>query len=156
MLREDPAWIDRRSCARGPRPAGESQAFWASSSQAATTRILKATAAFPPLRARLRLSLGAYPEKALSEAQASSKTNPGDPFFLELKGNPARSGKPEGPSAAPRSDARARDQPRFAGELGHALIAEREAGESRRSQTGAQGSDQPRNHNPFACTIGII
>ena len=30
--------------------------------------------------------LGAYPEKALSEAEALLKTNPHDPYFLELKG----------------------------------------------------------------------
>ena len=50
--------------------------------------------------------LGAYPEKALSEAEALLKTNPHDPYFLELKGQILPRIRPSrrGHCAAARSD----------------------------------------------------
>ena len=54
--------------------------------------------------------LGAYPDKALSEAEALLKTNPHDPYFLELKGQILlESGTSRrGHCAAARSDGKVR------------------------------------------------
>jgi predicted Zn-dependent protease len=69
--------------------------------------------------------VGGYPQKALSEADALLKTNPDDPFFLELKGQILlESGKPAD-AVAPLREAtqRSGNAPLIASMLGHALVA---------------------------------
>jgi predicted Zn-dependent protease len=68
---------------------------------------------------------GAYPEKALSEADALMATDPTDPFFLELKGQILlESGRPAD-AIAPLREATALsgNTPLIAAMLGHALIS---------------------------------
>jgi predicted Zn-dependent protease len=69
--------------------------------------------------------VGGYPEKALAEADALLRTNPDDPFFLELKGQILlESGKPAD-AVAPLREAtnRSGNAPLIASMLGHALVA---------------------------------
>ena len=49
--------------------------------------------------------LGAYPDKALSEAEALLKTNPHDPYFLELKGQILLEGGKPAEAIAPLREA---------------------------------------------------
>jgi len=69
--------------------------------------------------------VGGYPDKALSEVAALLKTNPLDPYFLELKGQILlESGKPR--DAIPplrEAVAGSGDAPLIAAMLGHALVA---------------------------------
>jgi predicted Zn-dependent protease len=103
--------------------------------------------------------VGAYPEKALSEAQALLAADPNDPFFLELKGQILlESGRPA-EAIAPLREATARsgDDPLIASMLGHALIStERKENfaEAKRVLKSAINRD---NQNPFAWyQLGII
>ena len=103
--------------------------------------------------------VGAYPEKALSEAEALLRTDPQDPFFLELKGQILlESGKPA-EAIAPLREAteRANDQPLIAAMLGHALISTEKPehfAEAKRVLKSAVNRD---NQNPFAWyQLGII
>jgi len=102
---------------------------------------------------------GAYPDKALAEAQALLAANPHDPFFLELKGQILlESGRPE-EAIAPLREAtdRSGDSPLIASMLGHALIATEKAanyGEAKQVLKAAISRD---NQNPFAWyQLGII
>jgi predicted Zn-dependent protease len=69
--------------------------------------------------------VGGYPDKALSEADALLKTNPHDPFFLELKGQILlESGKPVDAIPLLREATTASgNAPLIAAMLGHALVA---------------------------------
>ena len=69
--------------------------------------------------------VGGYPDKALAEADALLKTNPHDPFFLELKGQILlESGKPIDAIPLLREATKASgDAPLIAAMLGHALVA---------------------------------
>jgi predicted Zn-dependent protease len=66
-----------------------------------------------------------YHEKALSEANSLLATNPGDPYFLELKGQILlESGKPNDAIAPLRQAAGDNgDKPLISAMLGHALVA---------------------------------
>ena len=103
--------------------------------------------------------VGAYPDKALSEADALLRTNPDDPFFLELKGQILlESGRPA-EAIAPLREAtrRAGDQPLIAAMLAHALISTEKRehfAEAKRLLKEAVNRD---NQNPFAWyQLGII
>jgi len=68
---------------------------------------------------------GAYPDKAVQEADALLATDPHDPYFLELKGQILlESGKPKD-AIPPLREAvqRSGNEPMIAALLGHALIA---------------------------------
>ena len=69
--------------------------------------------------------VGGYPDKALSEADALLKTNPHDPFFLELKGQILLEfGKPVDAIPLLREATTASgNAPLIAAMLGHALVA---------------------------------
>ena len=103
--------------------------------------------------------VGAYPEKALAEAEALLRTNPNDPFFLELKGQILlESGRPMDAIAPLREATRlAGDQPLIAAMLGHALISTEKPehfAEAKRVLKEAVNRD---NQNPFAWyQLGII
>jgi len=103
--------------------------------------------------------LGAYPDKALSEADALLARRPGDPFFLELKGQIyLESGKPTEAIAPLREAVQAApDQPLIAAMLGHALISTEKKenfGEAKDLLKAAVNRD---NQNPFAWyQLGII
>jgi predicted Zn-dependent protease len=101
----------------------------------------------------------AYPEKALAEVDSLLRDSPGDPYFLELRGQVMlESGRPEEALESLREAvARAPDQPLIAALFGHALIAtERRDNfeEAKRVLRAAIGRD---NSNPFAWyQLGIV
>ena len=103
--------------------------------------------------------VGAYPEKALSEAEALLKTNPGDPFFLELKGQILlESGKPAEAIAPLReATARAGDQPLIAAMLGHARVATEKPENLVEAKSVLKAAVNRDNQNPFAWyQLGLI
>ena len=103
--------------------------------------------------------LGAYPDKALSEADALLARQPDDPFFLELKGQILlESGRPNDAIPVLRHSVRvAPDQPMISVMLGHALIAtenDKNFAEAKQVLKAAVNRD---NDNPFAwMQLGIV
>jgi predicted Zn-dependent protease len=103
--------------------------------------------------------LGAYPDKALAEADSLLKTNPHDPYFLELKGQILlESGQPA-EAIAPLREATEKSgrAPLIASMLGHALIST----ENQKNMEEAKGILKTAvavdNENPFAWyQLGII
>jgi predicted Zn-dependent protease len=103
--------------------------------------------------------LGAYPDKALAEADSLLKTNPHDPYFLELKGQILlESGRPAD-AIAPLREATEKSgrAPLIASMLGHALIST----ENQKNMEEAKGilktAVSVDNENPFAWyQLGII
>jgi predicted Zn-dependent protease len=103
--------------------------------------------------------LGAYPEKALSEADALLASAPEDPFFLELKGQILlESGRPK--EAIPvlrRAVANAPDQPMIAVMLSHALIATEDSKNFAEAKQVLKTAVNRDNDNPFAwLQLGIV
>jgi len=103
--------------------------------------------------------IGAYPDKALAEAGALLKSDPHDPFFLELEGQILlESGKPA-EAIAPLRDAteRAPDQPLIAAMLGHALISTEDPKNFAEAKQVLKAAVNRDNQNPFAWyQLGII
>ena len=103
--------------------------------------------------------LGAYPDKALSEADALLATNPDDPFFLELKGQILlESGKPK-EAIPPLREAVAEtgDMPLIASMLGHALIATENPTNFTEAKSVLKTAVAKDNENPFAWyQLGVI
>jgi predicted Zn-dependent protease len=103
--------------------------------------------------------VSAYPDKALSEADALLAAAPADPFFLELKGQILlESGKPKDAIAPLRKSVEENgDFPLISAMLGHALIATEDPAnfaEAKQVLKAAVGRD---NRNPFAWyQLGII
>jgi predicted Zn-dependent protease len=103
--------------------------------------------------------ISAYPDKALSEANALLEVAPSDPFFLELKGQILlESGKPKEAIAPLRKSVEEdSDFPLISAMLGHALIATEDPAnfaEAKQVLKAAVGRD---NRNPFAWyQLGII
>ncbi len=101
----------------------------------------------------------AYPDRALAEMDLLLKDRPGDPFYLELKGQILlESGKPAEALASLREAvAHAPDQPLIASLLGSALIATEKPenmAEAKRVLRAAVARD---NSNPFAWyQLGIV
>ena len=103
--------------------------------------------------------LGAYPDKAVSEADALLKTAPEDPFFLELKGQILlESGKPKDAIPVLRESVKnAPDQPMIAVMLGHALIATEDDKNFTEAKQVLKTAVNRDNDNPFAwLQLGMI
>jgi predicted Zn-dependent protease len=103
--------------------------------------------------------VGAYPEKALSEAEALLRTSPNDPFFLELKGQILlESGRPLEAIAPLREATRLSDnQPLIAAMLGHALISTENSQNFTEAKQVLKEAVNRDNQNPFAWyQLGII
>ena len=103
--------------------------------------------------------LGAYPDKALAEAEALLKTDPYDPYFLELKGQILLEGGKPAEAIAPLREAvqRSNDAPLIAAMLGHALIATENRQNFGEAKTILKGAVARDNENPFAWyQLGII
>ena len=103
--------------------------------------------------------LGAYPDKALSEADWLLAKQPDDPFFLELKGQILlESGRPK--DAIPvlrRSVKEAPDQPMIAVMLGHALIASEDDKNFAEAKQVLKTAVNRDNDNPFAwMQLGVV
>ena len=103
--------------------------------------------------------LGAYPDKALDEADALLATAPGDPFFLELKGQILlESGRPA-EAIAPLRQAvdEAGDQPLIAAMLAHAMISTEKKELFPEAKSLLKTAVNRDNQNPFAWyQLGII
>jgi predicted Zn-dependent protease len=100
-----------------------------------------------------------FRDKALAEADALLASAPGDPFYLELKGQVLlESGKPEQAIAPLRqSVAAAPDQPMIAAMLGHALIATEKATNFPEAEAVLKTAVNRDNDNPFAWyQLGIV
>ena len=103
--------------------------------------------------------IGAYPEKALAEAEALLKTNPHDPYFLELKGQILlESGRPA-EAIAPLREATDRSgrAPLIASMLGHALISTEDKKNFAEAKGILKTAVAVDNENPFAWyQLGMI
>jgi predicted Zn-dependent protease len=103
--------------------------------------------------------LGAYPDKALREAEALLAKDPTDPFFLELKGQVLlESGRPAD-AIAPLREAtqRSGNTPLIAAMLGHALIATEQRHNLVEAKTILKSAISRDNENPFAWyQLGIV
>ena len=103
--------------------------------------------------------LGAYPEKALYEADALLKTNPHDPYFLELKGQILLEGGKPAEAVAPLREATERSggAPLIASMLGHALISTEDPKNYAEAKTILKSAVSTDNQNPFAWyQLGMI
>ena len=103
--------------------------------------------------------LGAYPDKALSETDALLKTDPDDPYFLELKGQILLEGGKPAEAIAPLREAvkESHDAPLIASMLGHALIATEDVKNFGEAKTILKTAVARDNENPFAWyQLGII
>ena len=103
--------------------------------------------------------VGGYPQKALEESDALLAADPGDPYFLELKGQILlESGRPKD-AIAPLREAteKSGDAPLIASMLGHALLSTEDPknyGEAKQVLKSAIGRD---DDNPFAWfQLGMI
>jgi predicted Zn-dependent protease len=103
--------------------------------------------------------LGAYPEKALAEADALLKINPHDPYFLELKGQILLEGGKPAEAIAPLREAteRSANSPLIASMLGHALISTENPQNFKEAKAILKTAVARDNENPFAWyQLGII
>lgn len=96
--------------------------------------------------------LGAYPDKANSEADALLSANPNDPFFLELKGQILLEGGRPADAIAPlrKSVAEAPNMPMISVMLGHALIATEDPKNFAEAKQVLKAAVNRDNDNPFA------
>ena len=103
--------------------------------------------------------LGAYPDKALTEADALLKTAPHDPYFLELKGQiMLESGRPAD-AIAPLREAtdKSGKAPLIASMLGHALISTENQKNMEEAKGILKSAIAVDNENPFAWyQLGMI
>ena len=100
-----------------------------------------------------------YPERALAETESLLADRPGDPYFLELKGQILlESGRPrEALESLRQAVARAPDQPLIASLFGHALIATEDAANFEEAKRVLRVAVQRDNDNPFAWyQLGIV
>jgi len=105
------------------------------------------------------LHKAAHPEKALAEADSLLKEFPGDPFFLELKGQILlESGRPEEALSALREAvARSRNEPLIASIFGHALIATEDPTHYAEAERVLRTVVQRDQENPFAWyQLGVV
>ena len=103
--------------------------------------------------------LGAYPDKALTEADALLKAAPHDPYFLELKGQiMLESGRPAD-AIAPLREAtdKSGKAPLIASMLGHALISTENQKNMEEAKGILKSAIAVDNENPFAWyQLGMI
>jgi predicted Zn-dependent protease len=94
----------------------------------------------------------AFSERALAEVDALLVDTPGDPFFLELRGQIfLESGQPEAALADLRAAlANSRNNPLIASMFGHALIATENADHLVEARRVLRTAVQRDNRNPFA------
>jgi predicted Zn-dependent protease len=101
----------------------------------------------------------AYPEKALAEVDSLLTSIPGDPYFLELKGQILlESGRPiEALPVLRAAVAKTNNQPLIASLFGHALIATEDGANYAEAEKVLKASINKDNENPFAWyQLGVI
>jgi predicted Zn-dependent protease len=161
LYKKDPAWdrpSDPRLEARFQRVKAKLLGFV--NSRQAIIKYPESDQSVPAHYARAyAYHLGAYPEKALSEAEALLKTNPHDPYFLELKGQILlESGRPA-EAIAPLREATERSgrAPLIASMLGHALISTEDKKNYAEAKSILKTAVSADNENPFAWyQLGMI
>jgi predicted Zn-dependent protease len=161
IYHKDPAWsrpTDMALDARFQRVKAKLQGYI--DPQLATRKYPESDQTIPAHYARAyAYHLGAYPDKALSEADTLLATAPEDPFFLELKGQILlESGKPKEAIPILRDAVRnAPEQPMIAVMLGHALIASEDAKNFDEAKQVLKTAVNRDNDNPFAwLQLGMI
>ena len=161
IYQKDPAWnrpSDPALEARFERVKAKLQGYI--DPKKATTLYPESDQSVPAHYARAyAYHLGAYPDKALSEADALLKTAPQDPFFLELKGQILlESGQPKTAIPILREAVKnAPDQPMIAVMLGHALIASEDGKNFAEAKQVLKTAVNRDNDNPFAwLQLGIV
>ena len=154
VYKRDPAWdrpTDTRLEARFQRVKAKLIGFV--NPKLATNRYPESDKSIPAHYARAyAYHVGAYPEKALSEAEALLKAEPDDPYFLELKGQILlESGRPA-EAIAPLRDAvdRSGRSPLIASMLGHALLATEKPQNMPEAKQVLKAAVALDNENPFA------
>lgn len=161
IYQKDPAWSrpsDPALAARFDRIKAKLQGYI--DPKLATRKYPESDQSIPAHYARAyAYHLGAYPDKALAEADALLKTAPDDPFFLELKGQILlESGQPK--EAIPllrEAVSRAPDQPMIAVMLGHALIASENPAHFTEAKQVLKTAVNRDNDNPFAwLQLGMV
>jgi predicted Zn-dependent protease len=103
--------------------------------------------------------MGAYPEKAMSEANALLAAKPDDPFFLELKGQILLEGGKPAEAIAPLREAteKSNNMPLIAAMLGHALVATDDPKNFAEAKLVLKEAVSRDNQDPFAWyQLGII
>ncbi len=161
LYKKDPAWnrpSDPQLEARFQRV--KAKLFGFVNSRQAITKYPERDQTVPAHYARAyAYHLSAYPEKALSEAEALLKTNPHDPYFLELKGQILlESGRPA-EAIVPLREATERSgrEPLIASMLGHALISTEDKKHYAEAKTILKTAVAVDNENPFAWyQLGMI
>lgn len=101
----------------------------------------------------------AYPDRAGQEVDALLKAIPGDPYFLELKGQILlESGKPaEALPVLREAVAKTNAQPLIASLFGHALIATEDEKNFKEAERVLKASVSKDNDNPFAWyQLGVV
>jgi predicted Zn-dependent protease len=101
----------------------------------------------------------AYPDKALAETDALLKAKPGDPYFLELKGQILlESGRPtEALPILREAVNRTNNQPLIAALFGHALIATEQDANFAEAAKVLRAAVAKDNENPFAWyQLGVV
>lgn len=100
----------------------------------------------------------AYPQKALSEADALLAAMPHDPYFLELKGQILlESGKPNDAIAPLREAVKTTNQPLISVLLSHALIATEDSSNFAEAEQVLRVAVQRDRENPFAWyQLGVV
>jgi predicted Zn-dependent protease len=161
IYHKDPAWsrpTDMALDARFQRVKAKLQGYI--DPQLATRKYPESDQTIPAHYARAyAYHLGAYPDKALSEADTLLATAPEDPFFLELKGQILlESGKPKEAIPILRDAVRnAPVLPMIAVMLGHALIASEDAKNFDEAKQVLKSAVNRDNDNPFAwLQLGMI
>ena len=161
VYEKDPAWTrpsDQALETRFERVKAKLQGFI--DPQVATRKYPETDQSVPAHYARAyAYHLGAYPDKALAEADALLKTAPEDPFFLELKGQILlESGRPKDAIPLLREAVKnAPDQPMISVMLGHALIASEDPKYFAEAKQVLKTAVNRDNDNPFAwLQLGMI
>jgi predicted Zn-dependent protease len=161
IYHKDPAWgrpIDPALEARFQRVKAKLQGYI--DPQVAARKYPETDQSVPAHYARAyAYHLGAYPDKALDEANALLRTAPQDPFFLELKGQILlESGRPKDAIPVLREAVKeAPDQPMISVMLGHALIASEDDKNFAEAKQVLKAAVNRDNDNPFAwLQLGMI
>jgi predicted Zn-dependent protease len=161
VMSKDPAWnrpVDAKLDARFQRVKAKLIGFV--NPKLAVTRYPESDKSVPAHYARAyAYHVGAYPDKALLEAQSLLAADPDDPFFLELQGQILlESGRPADAIAPLREAAeRSGNHPLIAAMLGHSLIATEKSANFSEAKSVLKAAINRDNENPFAWyQLGII
>lgn len=161
LYKKDPAWnkpVDPALNARFLRVKAKLLGFI--NPKQATIKYPESDQTVPAHYARAyAYHLGAYPEKALYEADQLLKVNPHDPYFLELKGQILLEGGKPAEAIAPLREAveQSSNAPLIASMLSHALISTEKPDNFKEAKSVLKTAVARDNENPFAWyQLGII